>query len=89
MYLSCPQPRHVNISATHSPCVECCEGYSNRLLITKLVITSMLFRLPWKADDHQSVVMATWDRLKFIRMLWPIQGKADATWMDCMARGVC
>ena len=28
--------------------------------------------------------MATWDRLKFIRVLWPIQGKADATF-DLMA----
>ena len=29
--------------------------------------------------------MATWDRLKFIRVLWPIQGKADATLKDSMA----
>ena len=49
----------------------------------------MLLWLPLKAENHQSAVMATWDRLKIIRMLWPIQGYADATLVDFMARGVC
>ena len=82
-------PSQPRILSYVSPCAECCEGYSNRLLITRLLNISMLLWLPLKAENHQSAVMATWDRLKIIQMLWPIQGYADATLVDFMARGVC